>query len=368
MGFGTGLVLASIALSGCYDAHFYDCTIQCTAATGCPEGLTCGLAGLCQFSEQTTCAPIPGDAGNDAAPQFSSCAGLAPTCGPAASDDCCSTATPIPGGTFDRGYDVASDGAFPDASHPATVGPFVLDKYEVTVGRFRQFVNAGMGTQTSAPAPGAGARTLNGMAAQGGWDASWNSNLSVDTPTFETDLKCSSSSRDVDGHPARRQREPADHCTSRGTRRWPSASGTVATCRPIPKRTTPRAAVTSSARIRGRALRGRSHHRLLVFELLRLRRRDEPRRERDRPRATGSSASRTSPATCGNGISTTTRVTFPTPAVLTVQNFVTAAGRIDRAGGFSYGGHSLRASYRAGVDYRPPRNYLLGVRCARPTL
>jgi formylglycine-generating enzyme required for sulfatase activity len=45
-------------------------------------------------------------------------------------------------------------------SYPATVADFYLDKYEITVGRFRQFVNAGMGTQASPPAAGAGAHSL----------------------------------------------------------------------------------------------------------------------------------------------------------------------------------------------------------------
>src|SRR5262249_42064726 len=67
-----------------------------------------------------------------------------------------------------------------DMSNPATVSDFRLDTYEVTLGRFRQFVNAGMGTQASPPANGAGARTLNGMANQGGWDPTWTANLPAD--------------------------------------------------------------------------------------------------------------------------------------------------------------------------------------------
>jgi len=49
---------------------------------------------------------------------------------------------------------------YTDMSYPATVADFYLDKYEITVGRFRQFVNAGMGTQASPPASGAGAHSL----------------------------------------------------------------------------------------------------------------------------------------------------------------------------------------------------------------
>src|SRR5690606_14529407 len=93
----------------------------------------------------------------DAPPQFSSCTGLAPTCGPNANEDCCAAAM-VPGGTFFRGYDVATDGKHDDQSAPATISSFVLDKYEVTVGRFRAFLAAGYGTQANAPAEGAGAR------------------------------------------------------------------------------------------------------------------------------------------------------------------------------------------------------------------
>ncbi|HSD89442.1 MAG TPA: SUMF1/EgtB/PvdO family nonheme iron enzyme [Kofleriaceae bacterium] len=128
-----------------------------------------------------------GDAPGDApAP---SCAGLAPTCGPAGTSSCCGSPL-VPGGMFFRGYDVGTDGAYPDMMYPATVSDFRLDMYEVTVGRFRQFVNAGMGTQQNPPAPGVGARTLNGLADQGGWDASWNGNLTVDSAALVAAVKC----------------------------------------------------------------------------------------------------------------------------------------------------------------------------------
>ena len=71
--------------------------------------------------------------------------------------DCCKSLL-VPGGTFDRSYDGVD---FMDPNYPATVSDFYLDKYEITVGRFRQFVNAGMGTQTSPPAAGAGATSVD---------------------------------------------------------------------------------------------------------------------------------------------------------------------------------------------------------------
>jgi len=54
------------------------------------------------------------------------------------------------------------------SEHPATVGRFGLDKYEVTVGRFRAFVEAGGGTAVKPPSPGAGGHPLID-------DSGWNS-------------------------------------------------------------------------------------------------------------------------------------------------------------------------------------------------
>jgi hypothetical protein len=84
-----------------------------------------------------------------------SCAGLTATCGPS-NESCCKSLL-VPGGTYYRSYNGVD---FTDKSYPATVADFYLDKYEITVGRFRQFVNAGMGTQANPPAAGAGANPL----------------------------------------------------------------------------------------------------------------------------------------------------------------------------------------------------------------
>jgi formylglycine-generating enzyme required for sulfatase activity len=119
-----------------------------------------------------------------------SCIGLAPICGPTGTSSCCSSQL-VTGGTFYRSYDVSGDGMYPMMNAPATVSDFRLDTYEVTVGRFRQFVNAGLGTQANPPAAGVGARTLNGMAGQGGWNPAdtltW---LSPNTAALETALQC----------------------------------------------------------------------------------------------------------------------------------------------------------------------------------
>ena len=123
------------------------------------------------------------------APMATSCVSLPATCGPMGPSDCC-TPLPVPGGTFYRGYDVGSDGAFPMMNAPATVSSFWLDHYEVTVGRFRRFVDAGYGTQLMAPMINQGARRLNGVEGQGGWQAVWNANLAAGSAAFRTLLAC----------------------------------------------------------------------------------------------------------------------------------------------------------------------------------
>jgi sulfatase modifying factor 1 len=107
-------------------------------------------------------------------------------CGPNGDSDCCESPL-ITGGTFYRDFDVANDGKYADMTHPATISDFRLDKYEVTVGRFRAFVEAGMGTWQCPPGTGAGAHDrIPGS----GWDENWKGFLSYDTPSLIGDLKC----------------------------------------------------------------------------------------------------------------------------------------------------------------------------------
>ncbi|MCU1277476.1 MAG: hypothetical protein JWM53_1022 [bacterium] len=115
-----------------------------------------------------------------------SCSGLATTCGAASDQDCCA-ASMVPSGTFARSYDGLT---FTDSSQTASVSNFVLGQFEITVGRFRKFVDAGMGTQSLAPAAGAGAVT--GTPASG-WDSAWNVNLAADTNALKTALACDAS-------------------------------------------------------------------------------------------------------------------------------------------------------------------------------
>jgi formylglycine-generating enzyme required for sulfatase activity len=131
---------------------------------------------------------VGGDGGTVDTPQSTtpSCVTLPRNCGINGNDNCC--ASPIvPGDRYFRGYDLAGDSRSGTLDYPATVSDFRLDKYEVTVGRFRAFVNAGMGTQLNPPSAGAGAHAyITGS----GWDATWNAKLAATTEALVARVKC----------------------------------------------------------------------------------------------------------------------------------------------------------------------------------
>jgi sulfatase modifying factor 1 len=195
------------------------CGVRCVASSAptcesggcvCVTGTVCG--GIC-VDERTdsnncggcalTCAPgrICQGGGCVAPP---SCAPGGPgmtNCGPGGSgtESCC-TSLDVAGGTYYRTYDtldadggvaLAADGGPDGEADPAVVSRFQLDKYLVTVGRFRQFASAWNGGWT--PAAGSGKHThLNdaqglvnvggpadgGIVYEPGWATSDNSNIS----------------------------------------------------------------------------------------------------------------------------------------------------------------------------------------------
>jgi len=175
--------LIAIILVNCtYNTNFADCVVHCSADMACPESLTCGMEGFCRAQGVAeNCSTINGIA--------ASCTGLAATCGPRRDEDCCSTST-IPGGAYFRGYDVASDSLYSSTNYSATVSAFSLDRFEVTVGRFRAFVATGTGTRENSPTVGAGKRKLNGIEGQGGWTAGWNTALVENATALTSALHC----------------------------------------------------------------------------------------------------------------------------------------------------------------------------------
>jgi formylglycine-generating enzyme required for sulfatase activity len=113
------------------------------------------------------------------------CEGLE-TCG--ASESCCASIA-VAAGAFLRGHDNSEQGEQPASSGtavqgwvaagaPATVSAFRLDTYPVTVGRFRQFVDAYDGYRRDNPAPGAAAHP---RIDDTGWEASWSLALDEET-------------------------------------------------------------------------------------------------------------------------------------------------------------------------------------------
>jgi formylglycine-generating enzyme required for sulfatase activity len=103
-------------------------------------------------------------------------------CGPSGSENCARSPF-LHGGTVFRGSDQAN---------PATISPFRLDRFEVTVGRFRKFVEAWNGALGARGFPVRGGvhghvSGGTGLVAPGGrrelgWDAAWTS--FVGAPSF----------------------------------------------------------------------------------------------------------------------------------------------------------------------------------------
>jgi len=134
-----------------------------------------------------------GDAGWDG----HSCASMTGT--ECQGESCCASIV-LPSGSYlmGRGTETCTDCtdgcpagmtcyAHEQPEHSATVSSFALDKYEVTVGRFRAFVDAGGGTQLSPPVAGSGAHPL---IAGSGWDSAWDALLPADQAALMSGLAC----------------------------------------------------------------------------------------------------------------------------------------------------------------------------------
>jgi sulfatase modifying factor 1 len=128
-------------------------------------------------------------------PNSNSCQNLTTTC---QGESCC-TSIAVPGGTFPMGRstDSTSSDYYPSGyynelpEHTATLSSFALDKYEVIVGRFRQFVADydNWHVTSGNPTLGAGANPNNPAT---GWDTAWSSSLPASSSALITNLKCDS--------------------------------------------------------------------------------------------------------------------------------------------------------------------------------
>jgi formylglycine-generating enzyme len=134
----------------------------------------------------------------------SRCPEVTANCGPTKDGDCC-ISLPVKGGKFSLSYDGISSG-YPE-SYPATVSDFYLDKYEITVGRLRKFVDAGKGTQADPPAEGSGVHPkIEGS----GWNTRWNASLPADRSALREKLKCDPSWQTYADKPAGNDNKPVN--------------------------------------------------------------------------------------------------------------------------------------------------------------
>lgn len=161
---------------------------QCSA---CPEGQFSTTQNATSCTPWTTCPAgqseaTPGTATTDRTCGIASCIGLTDTCGVSSNESCC-TSQLVTGSTYDR---------VNDPNYPAKVSNFRLDKFEVTVGRFRKFKAAWDGGWR--PAAGSGKHTYlnsgsglsNGDGAtsfESGWNTSWASEVVVSDDSLTCD-------------------------------------------------------------------------------------------------------------------------------------------------------------------------------------
>lgn len=100
--------------------------------------------------------------------------GAGPNCGLDSKTDCCASLL-VPGGSYNR---------LNDPQWPATVSPFYLDQFEITVGRFRRFVEAYPG---SIPNEGAGEHPkIPGT----GWKSEWIEEMPKTQEELRERLRC----------------------------------------------------------------------------------------------------------------------------------------------------------------------------------
>ncbi|MBL8716700.1 MAG: SUMF1/EgtB/PvdO family nonheme iron enzyme [Myxococcales bacterium] len=169
---GAGLLGAVVVLQACTSLLGLE-ELPLLSTDGAPSDVTTEGGALDAFDAST-------DVGGDAAPADSGmvdtsgadvgssalCSGTGPGISDCAGESCC-TSLPVAAGTFKRGNDPGT---------PATIAAFRLDKYEITVGRFRRFVNAVVGGYR--PAPGSGKHTHlhagQGLATAGGYESGWS--------------------------------------------------------------------------------------------------------------------------------------------------------------------------------------------------
>lgn len=186
-----GRVVAASALIGALGLS------ACSAIWGF-EDLTLGAAdidadvdgSIFELPDAASSEGATSDVADDACKSAAGCS-LPPSCVARLlcnGESCCTSFT-VPAGSFAMGRSASGTDAFDGGhvnegpEHTATVSEFRLDEYEVTVGRFREFVAHYSGP----PAPGAGAHP---KIADSGWRAEWNAKMPANADDLLAGVKC----------------------------------------------------------------------------------------------------------------------------------------------------------------------------------
>ena len=137
---------------------------------GTGDEVCCEQGATCSNPERGVCSSPYGQAAQ-------SC-----NSGAACNAESCCASIEVPGGTFPMGSPDSEGYGDEHPEHDVTLSAYGLDKYEVTVGRFRAFVN-GWGYEGITPGAGAHPR-ISGS----GWRAEWDANLPKTKAELEASL------------------------------------------------------------------------------------------------------------------------------------------------------------------------------------
>ncbi len=165
----------------CSDAGTW---VEQPACSGATPACSDGLCLVCATGDTRPCADCTGVERCDNESWGQCEVGEPRSCrsSPQCNGESCCTSLLVEGGSFLLG---------PLASYPATVDSFCLDKYEITVGRFREFLADYDDWQPTANAgehlPGAGT----------GWQSIWKkgTELPLDSNSFARDISCDASTQ-----------------------------------------------------------------------------------------------------------------------------------------------------------------------------
>lgn len=189
---GSGVDDFGVPYGSCCGGSAPYCVLDPTEGPRCSAceaaDFECGYFACC--NHQTCLNATLGACGASYGSRAQSCAGglvcPVPTLtGTTENADCCESIA-VPGGTFDMGCSRSAtcDNDEYDDDAAITVSSFALDRFEVTVGRFRRFVDS---WDYAGLPVGAGG---SAYVARAGWQGAWDANLPATKADFERRLAC----------------------------------------------------------------------------------------------------------------------------------------------------------------------------------